>query len=231
MIRNVIVLTALLSSAITHAQSPVDAVPLSGVGINVTSPKVKEQCGLSISTPVLESISGQTIGFGCTGSFENGERAVMEMDFQYDPNFDTRGGDNISFVVEKIGLNKKIAAGGDSVFQLKPDDKVPTLASDSAYKKSNCGNPATKTHVMPIQGANWRGWIAEETFAKARGSCKSAKEYTSSYRCIHVMVGNTSMNAQLDGVCLLRRRELTLKHGFSYDLFMDMLRTLRFTDE
>jgi hypothetical protein len=116
MIRNVIVLTALLSSAIAHAQSSVDAVPLSGYGMNVTSPKVKEQCGLSISTPILKNTSDQTIGFGCTGSFENGERAVMEMDFQYDPNFDTRGGGNISFVVEKIGLYKKTAAGGTACF-------------------------------------------------------------------------------------------------------------------
>ncbi len=51
-----------------------------------------------------------------------------------------------------------------------------------------------------------------------------------SYRCVHVMVGNEKMTAQLGGVCLLRKRELSLESGFSYDLFMEMLGTLRFME-
>jgi hypothetical protein len=44
------------------------------------------------------------------------------------------------------------------------------------------------------------------------------------------MVGNEKMTAQLDAVCLLRTRELSLENGFSYDLFMEMLGTLRFME-
>jgi hypothetical protein len=44
------------------------------------------------------------------------------------------------------------------------------------------------------------------------------------------MVGNATMTATEDGVCLLRKRENSLENGFSYDLFMDMLKTLRFKE-
>ncbi|ANB77075.1 hypothetical protein AYM40_33725 [Paraburkholderia phytofirmans OLGA172] len=231
MIRAIFVALELLLCSIACAQSATDNARLHSIGISPTGPKVEDQCGMSMNTPDLKSVSDQTIGFGCTGSYKYGEQAVMEMDFQYDPNFDPRGGDNISFVVENTGIDKKIAARAGSVFRLKSGDNMPTLTPGSAYKESNCGDPVTKTDVAPIQGSNWHGWIAEETFAKAHGSCRPAKEYTSRYRCVHVMVGNDKMTAQLDGVCLLRRRELSLENGFSYDLFMDMLKTLRFKEQ
>jgi hypothetical protein len=70
-----------------------------------------------------------------------------------------------------------------------------------------------------------------KTFAKPQGRCRPAKEYSSRYRCVHLMIGNKKMTAQLDGVCLLRKREFSLENGFSYDLFMDMLKTLSFNEE
>ncbi|CAE6741993.1 hypothetical protein [Paraburkholderia haematera] len=231
MTRLVIVTCGLLLTSTVYAQSAADATHIHSIGTNRTVPKVAEQCGMSLITPALKSVSDKTIGFGCTSSYKDGGQAVMEMDFQYDPNFDPRGGDNISFVVEDIGIDRKLAAGGDSVFHLKPGEKLATLTPDSAYKESNCGDPVTKTDITPIHGSNWHGWIAEETFAKPHGRCKPAKEYTSRYRCIHVMVGNNKMTAQLDGVCLQRKRELSLENGFSYDLFMDMLSTLRLREE
>lgn len=230
MIHRIIVATGLLLYSIAYAQSATDAARLHSIGTNRTDLKVEEQCGMSLNTPALKSVSDQTIGFGCTNSYKNGSQAVMEMDFQYDPNFNSRGGDNITFVVEDIGIDRKMASGGDAVFRVKSGEAVPTLTPYSAYKESNCGVPVTKTDVSPIQGSNWHGWIAEETFAKARSRCKPTKEYTSRYRCVHVMVGNDRMTAQLDGVCLLRKRELSLENGFSYDLFMDMLWTLRFNE-
>jgi hypothetical protein len=229
MIRRIILASWVLLHSIAYAHLATDA-RLHAIGTNRTDPKVEEQCGMSFNTPALKSVSDQTIGFGCTGSYKSGGQAVMEMDFQYDPNFNPRGGDNISFVIENIDIDRKIAFGGDSVFRLKPGDSLPVLATGSAYKNSNCNDPVTKTKVTPIQSGNWHGWIAEETFAKAHGRCKPAKEYTSRYRCVHVMVGNVKMTAQLDSVCLLRKRELSLENGFSYDLFMDMLRTLRFKE-
>jgi hypothetical protein len=220
----------LLLTSVAYGQSVSDAAQIQGVGSNPTNPKVAEQCGMSLDTPNLKSVSDQTIGFGCTGSYKNGEKAVMDMGFQYDPNFNPRGGDSISFVVEGVSVDKKISDGRGSIFQLNLEGGYPNLSPEVAYKESNCGDPVVKTTISPIMGENWHGWIAEESFSKARGRCAPAKEYTSRYRCIHVIVGNDKMSAQLDGVCLLRKRQYSLENGFSYDLFFNMLKTLRFSE-
>jgi len=220
----------LLLTSVVYGQSASDAVHIYSIGGNPTDSNVIERCGMSFVTPNLKNVSDQTIGFGCTGSYKNGGQAVMDMDFQYDPNFDPRGGDNVNFVVEGVGIDKKISSGRDSIFKLTPGRKDPILASEATYKESNCGAPVVKTVISPIQGNNWHGWIAEESFGKGRGRCVPDKEYTNRYRCIHVMVGNDKMSAQLAGVCLLRNLEYSLENGFSYDLFLKMMKSLRFSD-
>jgi hypothetical protein len=230
MIRHIIMVGGLLFCSITHAQSLVDAAHIKTIGTNSMDQKVEEQCGMAMRVPSLKNVYDQPIEFGCAGSYKDGKFASLDMDFQYDPN-ERKGGYRVAFLVYGTGLDRKLASGGDSTFRLVPGDKLPTLARDSAYKESNCGDPVTRTKITPIQGSNWHGWIAEETFTKARGRCKPAKEYTSRYRCVHVMVGNDKMTALLDGVCLLRKREFSLENGFSYDLFMNMLQTLRFNED
>ncbi len=177
MIRSIIVVAGMLLCSIAYAQSAANAVHIKSIGTNATDPKVYEQCGMSLNTPDLKSVSDQTIGFGCTHSYKDGSQAVMEMDFQYDPNFNPRGGDNINFVVENIGIDQKMAAGGDSIFRVESGETVSTLAPGLAYHESSCGDLVTKIDVTPIQGSNWHGWIAEETFAKAHGRCKPVEHH------------------------------------------------------
>ncbi|WP_174525021.1 hypothetical protein [Burkholderia glumae] len=81
-------------------------------------PKIAEQCGMSIRTPRLKNIFGQPLGFGCTGSYKNGNHAGMDMDFQYDPN-ENAGGEHIEFDIQGTGIENKINSGGDSIFQKK----------------------------------------------------------------------------------------------------------------
>ena len=231
MIRLAIVTCGLLLTSTIYAQSAADAAHVRSVGTNPMDPNAEERCGISMRTPNLKRVDEQAISFACAGAYRSGAYTLLNMDFQYDPNLELSGGSHISFVVDDISIEKKIAAGGNSIFRVSPGDKLPSLVPDAEYKESNCGDPVTKTDITAIQGSNWHGWIAEETFAKACGRCKPAKEYTSRYRCVHVMVGNDRMTALLDGVCLLRKREFSLENGFSYDLFMDMLKTLRFKEE
>ncbi|WP_322072168.1 hypothetical protein [Paraburkholderia bannensis] len=226
--RRCFVFFGLFFSVVANARSASIVVQPHSIGSNPARPEVVRQCGVSLDTPNLKSVSDQVIGFGCIGSYKNGGKAVMDMDFQYDQNFDPRGGDNISFVVEGVSIDKRLSNSGESILKFNQGDGQPVLVPRFAYKESDCGAPVVKTIVSPIHGENWHGWIAEETFAKAHGQCKPAKEYTESYRCIHVLVGNEKMSAQLDGVCLLRKLEYSLKNGFSYDLFINMMKTLRF---
>jgi len=208
-----------------NAQSAVNAAKIKSMATNAMDPDVERQCGMSMRVPDFKYVYNQPMGFGCTGSYENGGQAVLDMDIQYDPNQNS-GGARISFVIEGVGVDKKIGDDGDGIFLVNGSD-APVLRPAAAYGESNCG-PVTDTKVTPIHGANWHGWIAEETFGKVRPGCKPSRELTKAYRCVHVMVGNDAMTAQLTGVCLLRKREFSLENGLSYDLFMDMMNSLRF---
>jgi hypothetical protein len=185
---------------------------------------------MSMLVPNLQNAHDQSIGFGCTGTYRDGNTAILDMDFQYNPN-KKNGGERIGFVIYGIGINKFISSGGESNFHPPFNDGIPTLWNGIKYHRSNCGDPVIKTTITPINGSNWHGWIAEEAFQKSRSRCKPDKEYTSRYRCIHVMVGNEKITAQIGGACLLRKREYSLENGFSYDIFMDMLNTLRLSDQ
>lgn len=230
MIRKFVLGYGLLLCFTVYAQSAANVATTESIGTNPMKPKVEEQCGMSMQVPDLKNVTDQSIGFGCLGSYKGGNSASIGMDFQYDPNFDKQGGDYIEFSVYGVGIDEKVASGGDSIFRFRNGGDLPTLWSGAAYAQSNCG-PVTSTKVTPIYGSNWHGWIAEETFGKPSDRCKLREKYTSRFRCIHVMVGNDKMTAQLDGVCLLRKREISLENGFSYDLFMDMLKTLRFKEQ
>jgi hypothetical protein len=151
------------------------------------------------------------------------------MDFQYDP---TRsyGGYRIEFDIEAVSIDKKVMTKGDRIFRMEEGKALPVLSAAASYKRSDCGDPVVSTTVKPLRGANWHGWLAEETFKSPTGKCKPNPWFTPRFRCIHVIVGNDKTTAQLTGVCLLRNREYSLENGFSYDLFMDMLKTIRFKD-
>lgn len=222
------VLFLLTIAFLVNAQPIVGAKKSENIANNFIRPDVERQCGVSMRVPDLRYVYDQPIGFGCTGSYKDEGRAILDMDIQYDPNQNS-GGARITFVVERVGIDEKIKSGGDSVFSVDNKYGTPTLRSAAAYGGSNCG-PATGVQVTPINGINWHGWIAEEKFEKTKKGCHPEKEFTNKYRCVHVMVGNDVMTAQLTGVCLLRSREFSLENGFSYDIFIDMIKSMRFIE-
>jgi hypothetical protein len=182
-----------------------------------------------MSAPDLRDVYDEMFEFGCIGTYERSEGAILTASFDYTGQ---RPVDRFDFEIRKIGIDLWISSGRNgSMFQLKTGDSQPKLVEGATFPWSGCG-PVIKTTTTPLQGINWRGWIAEDTFQPPRKGCVPAdKEYTPAYRCIHVMVGNAKMTAMLGGVCLLRNREYSLENGFSYDLFMDMLKTLRFKEQ
>ncbi|PQV48093.1 hypothetical protein [Paraburkholderia sp. BL21I4N1] len=191
--------------------------------------KVVQQCGLSMLVPQLLNMFDQPLGFGCTGSYKDNDGAGLSMIFEYDPNRGS-GGSSLNFEIERIGIDEKIAKRGSSLFKIDEGKSLPELGSGASVATSNCGTlPSVK--VAPISGENWHGWIAEESFGKAPRNCKLSKEYTRAYRCVHLMIGNEKMVAQLDGVCLLRKKEDSLVNGFSYDPFLDMVKSIRFNED
>jgi hypothetical protein len=212
-------------------QSASEAVHMQSIETMPIDKKTADQCGMSMNVPNLIDGTGLPLAFACTETYKSSEGASLDLDFEFDPNLDSRPGDSINFEVYEIGIDQLIASGRKgSLFRLRSGDSQPTLADGVVFPWSGCG-PVVKTTITPLQGINWHGWIAEDTFQTPRKGCLPVdKEYTSTYRCIHVMVGNAKITAMLGGVCLLRKREYSLENGFSYDLFMDMLKTLRFKE-
>jgi len=199
------------------------------VTFNRMDAEIEDQCGMAMHVPDLKDVYDTPLAFGCIGTYKSGDRAILSMDFEYDPN-EHRGGSRLTFVVENVGIFEKMRRGKDSTFVFDGVEKRPRLSAGAAFGESNCG-AATNVTVSPIQGSNWQGWIAEEKFARVRTRCRPFKEFTSNYRCIHVMIGNRTMTAQLTGVCLLRRRESDLENGLSYDIFYEMLKSLKFKSD
>ena len=169
-------------------------------------PNVVQQCGLSMLVPQLVNMFDKPLGFGCTGSPRNGYVSILLMNFQYDPNQGS-GGSSLNFEIENVGIDERIAKGGSSLFKIDEQKSLPILGSGASVATSKCGT-SPSIEVTPISGTNWHGWIAEESFGKAPRSCKLSKEYTRAYRCVHLMIGNDKMVAQIDGVCLLRKKSI-----------------------
>lgn len=216
-----------LASLVAVCETAVADAKLPGIAVVPLEAKIVRQCGISMNVPRLPNIFNQEVGFGCSGSYKNGRMAVLNMYFAFDPNLGL-GGSNIGFEISSIGIVEKMSRGG-AVLRKGNDELMPKLSDSFSYKMSNCGGRTT-IEVAPIAGENWHGWIAEETFVDVSGSCELIKEYGSAYRCVHLMIGNKKMVAQMGGVCLYRKLEGNLMNGFSYDLFVDMVRSIRFND-
>ena len=198
------------------------------VALAPMNPKVEQQCGLSMQVPQLVNMFDQPLGFGCTGSYKNSDGAGLSMIFEYDPNQGS-GGSSLNFEIENIGISEKIAKGDNSVLKIDEGNSEPRPGPGAGHPRSPCGVLSTVT-VTPLAGENWHGWIIEESYGKPQKNCNLRKEYTRAYRCVHLMIGNDKMVAQLDGVCLLRKKEYSLVNGFSYDLFIDMVKSIRFNE-
>lgn len=86
MIRELILFAGSLCCQIVYAQSAADAVHIRSVSTTLIDAKTTEQCGISMLVPNLQNVYDQSIGFVCVGTYKNGHAAILDMDFQYDPN-------------------------------------------------------------------------------------------------------------------------------------------------
>ena len=156
---------------------------------------------------MLKRVTGKSIRFGCGGPSKT-NKYFMQMNFDYDQNFNSRGGDYISFEIKKFNIDESLKRGL-WIYHLNSAGEVES-STDPTLSRSNCGDPVTSAKLSPIKGSNWHGWILEEAYSKHRGKCNVQKEYTSRYRCVSVMVGNQKITAQTNTFCLLRKKECSL---------------------
>ena len=84
---------------------------------------------------------------------------------------------------------------------------------------------------MRIKGPNWTGWILRQTFSSPypKGQdTRGCEIYSSDYRCVWMAIGNESMSAVMPFQCFIKGSVYNLEDGLSFDVFMDMVKTVRF---
>jgi hypothetical protein len=137
----------------------------------------------------------------------------------------------------RIPFDEYMARGASSQLLLDKNDAlilsptgIPQL-SDNALDGA-CGQEKTRrVEVTPIQGSNWSGWMYEQVFAAPKKTLPAqCQKYTPQYRCVTLLFGNDKVAASLPNYCFLRKKVNNLRTELSFDVFMDMIKTIRFDE-
>lgn len=141
----------------------------------------------------------------------------------------------INGAVYRIALQEFINAGGHGVF-MQSEEGGTLMRDEQGFPKSDfmggCAADLIKlaTRITPLQGTNWNGWMWEQPFKPPKKKLSNGcRQLSPAYRCVLLVFGNDAMSANLSA-CLLRKRVTRNDPDLSFDVFMDMLQTLRFTE-
>lgn len=134
-------------------------------------------------------------------------------------------------------FNSYLTEGADSDF-IRDENGVLILSKDGLPQltelalRGDCGQE--KNHqiiVTPIEGANWAGWMYEEKFTAPKKKLPTqCRKFTPQYRCVALYFGNNKVAASLPSYCFLRNKVNNLRVELSFDVFMDMIKTIRFNE-
>ncbi|MFM0047085.1 hypothetical protein [Paraburkholderia sediminicola] len=190
-----------------------------------------KNCGLTLSYPALKNSYDEDIALNCIGSYKEAHGTSLGIDYSRYPNDPERTSRFISMEINPVGIDDWLAADKehDAAFE-QTSNGVRLLPK---YSFGNECHNLLRTLIKPISGSNWHGWIAEEVYGKAsnRGNNDYCRIYAPKNRCVHLLVGNKKMSVELTGACLLRKKTTNLDEGFSYDFFMQMIKSIRFNEE
>ncbi len=191
-----------------------------------------EKCGISLSIPkILEVVVNYQIN-PCLGSYieENGATLPLGMFFGGGQN--SSAFENLPMLhIYRRNLNSALAAAdGGGISGIKKG--VVNSTADSIEKE--CGL-SRRTGVSEIRGSNWHGWVAED-FYKKNTDLKSRPEYCERFdvknRCIRLIIGNNKETVEMSQYCFVRRDEdFDLDVGLSYNIFMELVNSIKLLDE
>ena len=192
-----------------------------------------KKCGLTLNFPALRTYFDQEIGPGCTGKYKSESGAFLSIVYSYGEN-PNEGSKPITLHVVPVGLDRWIKDNGQNS---GVRSEVLTRNIDGVRLREGiefgdaCKN-LLRTEARKIKGINWSGWIVEEVYGRSKvrlGACREV--YSPASRCIHMVIGNERMSADMGGICLSATDSTSLKAGFSYSAFMEMVKTIRFNEE
>jgi hypothetical protein len=140
----------------------------------------------------------------------------------------------ISARVSQKNFQEFMNSGADGILlRSKEDDSILRDRQGNARAESVLGCnqfPFSKTTVLPIYGSNWNGWLWEHHFIPTNRKVSKECKELAQYRCFSLALGNDKMSMSVSGNCLARKRVANNDPAASFDVFMDMIKTIRFTE-
>ncbi|WP_272546121.1 hypothetical protein PPH94_015900 [Burkholderia cepacia] len=108
-----------------------------------------------------------------------------------------------------------------------------SVISTSELEEAECGLSGV-AHISEVAGGNWSGWIAED-FYKSRDVASSrdhCERFDNRHRCIRLVIGNAKETVAMSQYCLVRRDgDFDLDEGLSYEIFMEILKSIKLLEE
>lgn len=191
-----------------------------------------QNCGLSLSLPKpLAPVADYEVS-PCVDSYREKNGATMLIGSLV-------GGRKNPNLLEKLPALHIYRRDLDSVLTSINGSGLRRIAngsviSTSEFEEKECGLSGA-THISEVAGANWRGWIAEDSYKNNRGVVSShdyCGKFDSRHRCIRLIVGNAKETVAMSQYCLVRRGgDFDLDAGLSYDIFMEILESIKLLEE
>jgi len=200
---------------------------------------LKKPCGGTHDSPDLRGCKGVWIEPNCAewATYENREYATLDLTyFQYNLEHNEFL-KHIQFDLHHESLDQFVRRGAGRELVVSAEDEqvvldangVPQLASPIGA----CGQEKKrKVDVKPISGENWKGWAWEQSFSAPEKKLTDpyCKKFTPNYRCVTLIFGNDKVSALFPAYCFLRKKVDHLDDELSFDVFMDMVKTIRFKE-
>ncbi|WP_156924650.1 hypothetical protein [Burkholderia sp. WSM2230] len=190
-----------------------------------------ETCGAAISLPAgLTSKEAQSKQRHCDKSYRSDGGTVMSL-APSDVNLhDPAWIDRIPVLhIERVGIEDALKKHANATFRQSTRGNVRSIDSPPECRVRG------KTTLTNISGANWHGWLAEDTYAldtHAKSTPEYCQRYSRSNRCVRMLIGNSKVSATMSQYCLARdATSFDLDSGISYDVFRQIVDSLRFIEE
>jgi hypothetical protein len=219
---------------------PLDQAALCPLAMLQTQALAKD-CKLGTDGEVLYECDGVSVNASCGnwGRSPGSSRDYSPMRFLYFIDNLERNDRRRSFGLDlyRESFAAYLTHGASSQLLLDKDDAlilsptgIPQLSENAL--DGDCGQEKTRrVEVTPIQGPNWSGWMYEQVFAAPKKQLPAqCQKFTPQYRCVTLLFGNDKVAASLPNYCFLRKKVNNLRTELSFDVFMDMIKTIRFDE-
>lgn len=193
--------------------------------------KLLLKCGLVLNVPAeLPSDQGVQSDL-CTSSYRDQEGALLLLGALLEGQRNPRWLDMMpSLRIYSKGIDELLSIDNESGIRR---DLSGLVQSMNDFAEKNC-SLNRRTHMSKLSGGNWKGWIAEDSYqelSRATSRPEYCERFSEHNRCIRMVIGNSKESAVMGQYCLTRRdNDFDLDAGLSYNIFLKIVKSIRFVE-